>query len=76
MKLGMASTFLTKGGEMIVKERVNGDYGMFTISADYSSPYYPVRIMANHHFSVHKTIDEAISYLIGRFGCDVVYNVK
>lgn len=59
-----------------MKNMINGSYGVFKISEDYRSPYYPVRVLANHHFTVHKTVEEAIDYLVGRFGWDVVYKVE
>lgn len=57
-------------------KKPNGDYGEFIISIDHTgSTYYPVRIIANHHFSVHKTVDDAVLYLMRRFGSSVVYRI-
>lgn len=56
--------------------KINGDYGVFVIRNYFSNPYFPVRCDARYHFTVHRSVEEAISYLVGRFGADVVYEVK
>ena len=59
------------------KIKVNGDYGKFIIrQRKRSSIYYPYEIVANHFQTVTTSIDEAVNYLVDRFGCDVVYEIK
>lgn len=59
------------------KIRINGDYGKFIIrQRKRTSIYYQYEIVANHFQTVTSSIDEAVNYLIDRFGRDVVYEVK
>lgn len=59
------------------KIKVNGDYGKFIIrKRKRTNIYFPYEIVANNFQTVTTTIDEAINYLIGRFGSKVIYEVK
>ncbi len=55
---------------------INGGYGVFIIRKAFSNPYYPVRCDAHHHFTVHRTVEDAINYLVGRFGPNVIYEIQ
>lgn len=59
------------------KNNTNGDYGKFIIrNRKKASVYYPYEVVARNFQTVTATVEEAINYLIGRFGHDVVYEVK
>ena len=55
---------------------INGSYGKFVISKTGKSSFFPVEVRAKHFYNVFATIEAAINYLVGRFGHDVIYEVK
>jgi len=46
------------------------------ISKTGKSSFFPVEVRAKHFYNVFATIEAAINYLGGRFGHDVIYEVK
>lgn len=59
-----------------MRTNINCGYGVFEIVRCDYSPHFPVRVNARYHFSVHKSVEDAVNYLVDRFGSDVVYTIN